>query len=173
MSHFFNDFRNFCQEHKSFVKIIKFLIILLIYIFGYVTNIFLANGSVYIDHYCLKNDYEVDAIDIHSQYFSDTEKNFTLVVKNKWSSDLATKIDVYSDPPNNGVTYNIICDGSPCNVPIKINKESFEKITVIMKIDNIEQSDFSICVKASEYGNEANNDILCYPSGIISIPSKK
>lgn len=173
MSPLLNTLRIFYQKHKLFVKAIKIIILILVYVFGYFTNVFLADGIVYINHYCLKDDYKVDAIDIHSQYFSQTEKNFTLVVKNGWSSDLATQIEVYSDPPNNGVTYNIICDGSPCNVPINIDKQSFKKITVVMKIGNIEQSDFSICVKASEYGNEANNNECCYPSGIISIPSKK
>ena len=165
--------RIFQNEHKLFVKIIHIIIIIFVFFLGYFTNIFFANGIMYINHYFLKDDYKVDAMDIHSQYFSHTEKNFTVVVNNGWSSDLPTKIDVYSDPPNNGVKYNIICDGSPCNDLINIDKQSFKKITVVMKIDNIEQSDFSICVKASEYGNEENNNEHCYPSGIISMPSKK
>ncbi len=162
----------FNRKHKGLGKVVKTAGLIVIFLLGYFTNVFLANGIVLINHYVWKEDYTVDLIDIHSQYFSQTQKNFTILVKNEWSSDLATRVDVYSKPSNNGITFsNVLCDNSPCkNNPINVAKQSFVTITVAMDIGSIEQSKFSICAKASEYGNEANAKEVCYPSDIIDGP---
>ncbi|TAL47171.1 hypothetical protein EPN87_03670 [archaeon] len=161
---------NLKKNNKNWFKFLKIMAFIVTFATGWLTNTLLSGGISFYHHYMLGKDYDVKAIDIQPQYFSQTQKNLTVVISNDWSpNDLDTKLDVYSKPSNSGITFKMICDGSPCQKVIKVDAQSFKTINIVMDIGNIEQP-FSICVKASKYDNDSNADEKCYQSHIISFP---